>query len=407
MKRARALIELCARTSGAAAAALAIPLLGGVGLVAAVLFAGQGMSARDVVAMERSSIGARAALWTGWIVLSIPPARALLGAPSAAWLRSLPVGRAPFVAVLTAALVVLQAPWIVLFARGAGLLEGIGAGASAAAIAAGIASLRAMRWEAVLLLGPLAAVAAPLPLGPSVVLSLPPCCLAAHAGFFRGHPLPQGRIRFVRGPAPVALAGALVARLVRGDRAALARSLLAAAGGGLLGAIGARNNGRLDGGFAWIVLPIATLPLVIGAGVVAGPIARAEAALTWLLDTTAVRPATRVAGRFLASGAAGALAGLTAGAAALLAVRVPAGVALWAVAALAAWGASLGALAGFVVRRAARAGHRDGGVLLVGLCLLGIGALLTAGLLDAPAIPIALAAVLAAAAADVYEARRG
>ena len=248
-RRARALIELFARTSGASAAALAIPLFGGVGLAAAILFAGNGMSARDVVALERSSAPARAALWTGWIVLSVPPARALIGAPSAAWLRSLPSGRAPFVALLVTALVALQIPWITLFARASGAPSGLGAGLLAAALAAGIASFRAMRWEALTLLAPLAAIALPLPPAPSIALALPACLLAAHAGFFRGTALPRRGIRFVRGPAPIAVAGALLAGLARADRASLIRSFLAAAAGGALGALGARNNQRLDASF--------------------------------------------------------------------------------------------------------------------------------------------------------------
>lgn len=401
--RARALLELFARTSGAAAAALAIPLFGGVGLSAAILFPRNGLSAHDVVSAERGSFAARAALWTGWVVLSVPPARALLGAPSAAWLRSLPVGRAPFLALLTAALLALQTPWIALFARDRGIVAGLGAGLLAAALAAGLASLRAMRWHAAALLLPLAAVAVPLPLGPSLALALPACCLAAHAGFFRGIALPRGGLRLVRGPAPLALAGVLVARLVRGERAAVARSLLAALAGGALGAVGARNNERLGDGFPWLVLPIATLPLVIGAGVLAGPIVRAEAALGWLLATTAVRPLTRVAARFLAASLAGAIAGLFAAASALLTVPVAPSVALQASCALVLWGACIGALASFVARRSAAAGKREGGLVVTGLSGLGIASLLAAGVLDAAALLLGSLAVAFAAAADTYE----
>jgi hypothetical protein len=399
MKRAGALLELFARTSGAAAAGLAIPLFGGIGLVSAILFPDNGLSAHDVVTLERSSLGARAALWTGWVVLSVPPARALLAAPSAAWLRSLPVGRAPFLVLLTGTLLALQSPWIALFARDRGGLAGLGAGL----LAAGVASFRAMRWEAIGLLGPLAAIAVPLPLAPCIGLALPLCCLAAHAGFFRGLALPRGGFRFVRGPAPLALAGVLVARLARSERASVLRALLAAAAGGGFGALAARNNGRLDHSFPWIVLPVATLPLVLGAGVVAGPIVRAEAALAWLLDTTAVSPATRVSARFLAAALAGGLGGLAAAAAAALTARVPLEVALAATGALAIWGGCIGALAAFVACRSARTGKREGGVVLTALAGLGIASLLVAVLLDAPALVLAPLAVFAAAAADVRD----
>jgi hypothetical protein len=406
MKRPLALLELFARTSGAAAAALAIPLFGGIGLAAAILFAGNGLSARDVIALERASFAVRAALWTGWIVLSVPPARTLLGAPSARWVRSLPVGRAALLALLLGGLVALQAPWIVLFARDRGALAGLGAGLLAAALAAGGAAFRAMRAQAAALLLPVVAIALPLPLAPSIALGLVPCVLAANAGFFRGIALPQGGLGLVRGPAPVALAGVLVARLARSERVAVLRALLAAAAGGVLGAVGARNNQRLDEGFPWFVLPVATLPLVIGASVVAGPIVRAEASLSWLLDATAVRARTRVAARFLASLLAGALPGLAAGAAAVLVARPPLGPAIRAALALGAWGACLGALASFVARRSARTGKREGGVVLTGLSGLGIASLLTASFLDAPALLLAPLAVLAAAAADTWEARR-
>lgn len=404
--RSWALATLFARTSGAAAAALAIPMFGGVGLVSAILFTGNGLSAHDVIALERGSLAARAALWLGWIVLSVPPARALLGAPGAAWLRSLPVGRGAFLALLVGGLVLLQTPWIALFARDRGALAGLGAGVLAGALAAGAAAFRAMRLSAVTLLLPVIAIAAALPLAPAIALGLAPLVLAAHAGFFRGIAVPHGGFRFVRGPAHVALAGVLVARVARSERAAVLRALLAAMLGGALGAIGARNNDRLDAGFAWFVLPVATLPLVVGAGVLAGPMVRAEAALTWLLDTTAVRAGTRVAARFLAALVTGALSGLAAGATAALVAGVPMGVAARSALVLGAWGACLGALAAFVARRAARTGKREGGVIVTGLSGLGIASLLTAGLLDAPALMLAPVVVLAAAAADTLEARR-
>lgn len=406
MKRALALLELFARTSGAAAAALAIPLFGGVGLVATILFAGNGISAREVIALERASFGARAVLWTAWVVLSVPPARALLGAPSARWLRSLPVSRAAFLALSLGGLVLLQGPWILLFARDRGALAGLSAALLAASLAAGIAAFRALRAQALALLFPIVAIAVPLPLAPSLALGLVPCVLAAHAGFFRGIVVPQGGFRFVRGPAPLALAGVLVSRLVRSERAALLRAFLAALLGGVLGAFGARNNQRLDAGFPWLVLPIATLPLVVGAGVVAGPMVRAEAALAWLLDTTAVSKRTRVAARFLAALLAGALSGLVAAAAAVLTVHLALGPAIRTLLALATWGACLGALASFVARRSANTGKREGGVVVTGLSGLGIASLLTASLLDAPALILAPLAVLAAVAADTFEARR-
>ncbi|MFO0586127.1 MAG: hypothetical protein U0441_01245 [Polyangiaceae bacterium] len=406
MSRARAIAELFARTSGASAASLAIPLFGGVGLVSAILFAGNGLSARDVVVLERGSVLARAAIWGGWVVLAVPPARALLGAPSAAWARSLPVAKWQFVLLTCASLFVLQAPIVLLFARGLSAWDGVGAGVLSASLAAGIASFRALGWWGVVLLIPTLVLAFGLPLSVAGMAMFPVCALAAEAGFFRGGAVPTAHLRLVRGPAPVALAGALMAKLARGERTALVRALLAAAGGGALGALGARNNERLGDGFAWLVLPIATVPLVIGSGVIAGPIARTDASLRWLLASTGTGAWTGTLGRYGASAVVGATAGFVAAAATRFFANVPVHVWTSAAAALALWGATIQVLAVFVVRRAGATGGREEGSIVAGLTGLGTAVLLAAGLMDAPALIAGVVAVIAAAVLDTRETSR-
>src|SRR6185503_14237401 len=79
-----------ARTAGAAAALRAIPLFGGIGLAASILFGGNGIDAREVTRAARQFPAIRLSLWAAWLIAATPLARSLFSAKGAAFLRSLP-----------------------------------------------------------------------------------------------------------------------------------------------------------------------------------------------------------------------------------------------------------------------------------------------------------------------------
>jgi hypothetical protein len=404
VRSTRALYELLARSSGAAAATLAIPLYGGVALASAVIFGGNGMDTADLIRVERGSITTRLTLWLGWIVLTTPIARAFLTAPNAAWLRSLPIARARVVLPLCFGLVAFQLPWIILYGRGSGVLNGLGAGALGAAITASIASIGMLRYRALLAIPALVWVVLGLPLSFGALVAIPALTIAARDGFYRGVALTPPATRLVRGPAITALTGAFVVRLLRAERVALTRALLVAAAGGALAAVGARNNDRLDSsGFAFFTMAVASLPLVLASGVVAGPIARTEQALTWLLATTATPISKRVFARSLAAALIGSLTGVVIAVVAAALAKVGVLIALVATGTLALWGACIGSIASFVARRASRQGKREGGAAMAGLVVLAIGALLLGGFLDATALVLAPIAALITAFVDARD----
>lgn len=120
-----AIARAVARTSGAAAMRRAWPLALGLGVVGAVLFGPNGLSARDLTLPARHSPLLRAVLWSAWMLASLPFARTLLGDRSLRLVLSQPVSRPRLAAVLSAWLVVGHAPWIAFRARGEGLRDAL------------------------------------------------------------------------------------------------------------------------------------------------------------------------------------------------------------------------------------------------------------------------------------------
>jgi hypothetical protein len=131
--RARALIGILARTSGAAALRRALPTYAGLFIVAVILFAGNGVRSRDVVGMALSSPPTRVLLVGAWLLLALPAARAVLCEPSSFLIRTWPIARAQALVVLGGLLALIEGPWILLWLKGGGVV----AGAAAAALALG------------------------------------------------------------------------------------------------------------------------------------------------------------------------------------------------------------------------------------------------------------------------------
>ncbi|WP_437282616.1 hypothetical protein WME90_19160 [Sorangium sp. So ce375] len=352
LRRFALVLRVLVSTAGKDAFARAMPLYMGMGLVAAVVFGGNGMHPSQLTGLAAESPPFRVGLWGAWLLVGTPAARALLRAPATFFLRALPVPRRALLAAHALLLAVAELPWVALWALGAGALAGCAACiASLAARCMLLARPRGARELAALAL--LAgAVALGAPAWILLACAAPALAVGLRAAVARAPEIPAGRERSmipssapVLGGALVALSLAYLAALVRGYRAVLVRCLALGAIGALAAAVWSRNSGQLGGGPLAAASLVALTPVALCAGAgLSGPVLREERRLAWLLD------------------ACGAAAGLRAGAAA-------AAVAAPLVALALAHGAAVGAL----TRAAPSVALRLlGGAALAGLFLSGI-----------------------------------
>jgi len=381
-----------ASTAFAAAATRAIPLFGGVALVAGVLFSPVGMDARDVTRSARNFPLIRLSLWAAWLIGTTPLARTLLSAPGAAFLRALPVPRWQLLVPLAAALLLLQGPFALLWGRGEGLASGIAVAIAAASAEALIVARPARIIEQA------SAVAAAFGIALSprapilIALSLPGLGVGVWAAFVRARHGGQQRFGWVKGPATVALLLAHIIKLLRAEVGLVARGMLLAVLGGALAAIGARNNDHTDPAhYTAFSLAVSAIPLTIAVAGPAGAVQRAEARVRWLLDASGTSGATRAVAAMGAAAASGASFGLI-HVAFGVAADAPLAASLRAAPSLAAWGTALGAIAGHLARRAELRGKQGGGSYMGEMAMTALASLGAAALLDNLA-PIALGAV--------------
>jgi hypothetical protein len=372
------------RDAGMAAARRAAPLVLGIVVVASVLFSPLGMSARDAVSALAGLAPLRLGLFAAWTIAATPAARLLLETPSTFWLRALPAPRWHFLAVHGAHLLLLQAPWFWLHARGAGALPGAAAALSGAGAHAALIALLGQ-----VTVGPLLALAA---LATAVAIGVPALALATlgagaltigvPAAFRQAPARAAGRRRpQVRGPAPVALALAHFHGAARAAPSALVRAAALALAGGALALLVARNNGLHGASLRALSLGVGAATLTVALGGLVEAVHLADRQAEWLLRATGTPPAVRVAATAAACALFGAGCGVLHGAMA----SDP-----WLVLEAGAWGAALGALAS-AAERVARAG---GGQRMVGAAGVALAGAVTAGVLGEMAI-----AALAGAAA--------
>ncbi|MEO8700417.1 MAG: hypothetical protein ABI867_10250 [Kofleriaceae bacterium] len=94
----------------------------GCAIVVAVMFGGNGMMPADLTGLAMHHPGVFAVLVATWLLVFVPTARLLVRGDGAAYLRSLPGPITTPRVIATAALIVLQLPWLALWVIGEGLL---------------------------------------------------------------------------------------------------------------------------------------------------------------------------------------------------------------------------------------------------------------------------------------------
>ena len=357
------------RTTGLPALLRAVPAYAALAIAASILFSPNGMRAVDLLRVVASSPAVAAALWGGWIMLTAPAARVLFESPETFFLRALPVPPWHFWLVHAAHLLALQAPWMVLWLRGAGPLAAIAAGVIASAAAALVVArprgARDLLASALVLL----AVFAPLPAAARLALGLAAVALAVPAAWARAtsRSVRRGRSR-VGGSAATALLLAHAVVLARRDAATLLRGALAVLLGSAIFALLVRNNGPdAVGHEATLALLAGALPLAITTGGVAAKTLETERRLEWLLLSTGASARLRALTALAIPAILGAVAGLFHGSlGALLAdcdLRLALEIALLA----ASLGASIGIAAAHGSRLAEQPSGVDGTRVLVAL----------------------------------------
>jgi hypothetical protein len=390
-----------ARTTGRRALYLALPLYFVVGIVAFVLFAGNGMNASEVTSLALDSPSVRLSLMVGWSVLTLPAARVLLTDSRVFFLRVLPVPRWWLLGIAGLGLVLVQLAWLVLWVRG----EGVPSGVVAVLTVLGLQSYAIARlrgWREWVGLGAVLAgwLLAPSPL--SLLLVIPAVAWGQRLAWIRApEPEAAGRHAVISASATLAAATALGVSAYRTNGSAVARAsaltLLAYAGTWL----GLRHNPD------WTVEPVQQLALalwgaacLLGGVTLARPMLSAEADLTALLDGCGMSTRSRVLSGIglIASigGLSGALFGL-----ALVAAAPHSSADMAVPLHLVPAGAALAAIALALMRITTRGTGRDSGLQLLALLALVVAASLT--LLQSPLLMIAFAstaAVLATAFAS-------
>lgn len=369
------------------ASPVGVPLYFGIAIACAVLFGPNALEAKTVTRAMDSSPLLALGLFSAWIVLGLPIARAALDLPHTFVLRSLPVPRWHFLAITGAHLTVVELPWIALFARGEGL-AGAALGAGAAVGAHCLLIAREARWVSFLsAFAVVFAVAAPLP----ITARLIPATFAAVASLsaaWRRAPERVARripIPFPKKPKAAALALSYLVSIRRGDPAVFGRALLFTALGGAITPLIARGYDVTSAGaLSRLSLGIAAGLVAVSTSGVASAVLRAERRSRWLLDSMGIGGAARSSAATGAAAACGAALGALHGALVSLGTSgIAAGSSLTAssnatpgaleAVGLAArligfgslWGAALGALASWNARLAEIEGPREGGRALV------------------------------------------
>jgi hypothetical protein len=331
-------------TSGRPVLQRALALWTAVGLVATVLFGGQGLDARRVTSMFHAGTGMRLALAVGWTLLATPVVSSAFDAPGTRTLRTLPVSRSAWVGWLLVLVLAVQAPCCVLFARG----DGPGTALAEMLLAAAMQSSLVAATRRPRFVGVAATALAIVLLDASPLFTLAPAAALACAGVGAAWRVildASGRdLHMTRVTWPVlALASAYVLRIVRAARARLALAV----GTVSLGALALSLSLLNDPSSRPIarMLAVLALPLTLCAAVLVGPVRDTEERMRAVVRVTRTHWTTLLGAFALAIGLPSSALAATASAVAGAAAHAPAlplggAAGAWAVpiaCAMAAW----------------------------------------------------------------------
>lgn len=418
--RAFALLRVLTSAAVRSAAPVGAPLYFGVAVVASILFGPNALTAKSVTTAMDGSPALALGLFGAWILLALPIARAAIDVPQTFFLRALPVPRWQLIAVSTAHIAAVEAPWVLLWARGDGALAALTA-ASAAVGAHGLMIAAEARTASLLAVALVAVAAAPAVLVPGSVklaAGLVAASMGASAAFRRA---PERAGRRARVPIPRAPAAALaISYLIairRGDAGVLVRAILMTAAGGVIAPLVARGHDidrEAASSLSALSLGIAGGTVAVSASGIAAAVLRAERRSRWLLDSSGTGGGARVLASAGAAAACGSALGIlhsalvSFGAARVLGggaspgALAAAALSLRLIGAGALWGAVLGALAAWTARQADAEGPREGGRALARFVLVIIALIIAVTLIGELAVA---AGALAAAALLSYSAR--
>jgi hypothetical protein len=393
------LARLLGRTAGKNALRSSLPLYLTVGIGAFVLFGGNGLDARTVVALATTRVVFGFTLTLLWVLATLPVARAVLGSPETFFLRALPIPRGEFLAVLGAGLLFAHAPWAALWWRGGGFVAAL-----SVALAVEVHIVAGLRTSMDFASFALAVVA--FLLGPSLaasVLAAPAFWIGLRQAWIRApEPRPVGRHATWGQSRSLALASALAISVYRGHFPVIVRALLLALAACVFVVLGLRNNELSDPTTVMRVSLMVWGPAcAFGAVGIAGPLLSAEAGARWILDVCGVSAWQRsaVCAALLAAwaGLLGAVYGVLAGQALELAPSLRVLLALGN----AAGGAGWAGITMSLLRLTRRSGGRAAGRLLMALSALCVisAALLALKPLVMIAFVLLLAGLLAVVAA--------
>jgi hypothetical protein len=331
-------------TAGRALLPRAAALFAAVGVIATILFAGQGLRAVDVVRLHNESLGVRAALWLGWTLLALPAIAPTLDAPGTRTLRTLRLPQAALLVSLALLFAFVEIPWAILFARGGGPASALASTALHVALQASILATRVRLRSVGLVMAALALVAWNPPVPWLVIPAALLAAVAVRAAWRHAVDRPRANLRILR-PMPALLALTIQhgLRLTRTERPRLAMGALASAifAGFLFFSL--RNDPTVS---PWSrAVAVMVLPSTLVAALLATPLLDAERRLQPWLRSLQVRARIVVFAFLLAMGtptsvfaASTSAISSAAAEASPLSVAAAVGAAAWVVAALlSAW----------------------------------------------------------------------
>jgi hypothetical protein len=388
------------------AAPVGVPLYFGLALVASILFGGpNALSSKSVTTAMAASPPLALGLFSAWILLTLPIARAALDVPQTFFLRAMPVPRWQFVAISAAHLAVVELPWIALWARGEGAAPALTA-AAAAVGAHGLLIARELRAGSVAaVIAVLIAVAAPMPVPGAVrsVAALVAACIGVSAAWRRAPERATKRVGVPLPKAPVAaLATSYLIAIRRGDPAVFGRALLMTALGGIAAPIAARGHQiESAAGLSALSLGIATATVAIAASGIARAVLRAERRARWLLDASGTGAMARVIAATGASAACAAILGALHGGLVSIGAFAAAPMSIRLIGLGVVWGALLGALASWNARLSDSEGPRAGGRAMARFFFVIAAVIIAVVMLGEVALALVALATLALSAQSV------